>query len=1169
LAGWLLVLQHYSGQSDLAVGTPIANRSQAELEGLLGFFVNTLALRCSVEGQTSVRELLAHVREVTLGAYSHQEVPFERVVEALQPQRELSHSPLFQVVFIWQAMVPHSIHWEALTLQVEEPELDVAKFDLTLAVEESEQGIDAALEYNTDLFEPATVKRMLAHWQQVLETLVQQPDQPLSALPLVTEAERALLLWEWNTTERAYPRGVCVHELFEQQAQRQPDAIALIQEEAHLSYGELDRRANQLAHYLQRHGVGPERLVGVCLERSLEMMVGLLGILKAGGAYVPLDPAYPQERLAFMLADAQVPVLLTQQHLLARLPIHQAQVFCLDADDETFCTESTSTPLSGVGPGNLAYVIYTSGSTGRPKGTLLAHQGLCNLVQAQIHAFGAYPDGRVLQFASLSFDASIWEIVMALGVGATLCLAPSQAQLVGPDLLQLLQQQHITAVTLPPSVLAGLPVESCTALETIITAGEACPAELVERWGAKHRFFNAYGPTEVTVCATVAACHPGSGRPPIGWPIANTQVYLLDEHLQLVPVGVPGELYIGGAGVARGYLNRPELTAERFIPHPWSTRPGARLYKTGDLARYRSDGTIEFLGRLDHQVKIRGFRIELGEIETMLELHPAVRECVVVARESHAGSKQLVAYVVLAQAQQAGEGPEALGTFLRERLPEYMVPAHFIMLDALPLTANGKVDRRALPAPERLTDTQEPYVGPRTSIEQSLTGIWSQVLRLPQVGIHDNFFALGGDSILSLSLVAQARQAGLQLTVKQLFQAPTIAQLSQLVTPLGLSGAEPRPQPGRSAGALSLTPIQRWFFEQHFVNPHHWNQAFLLQGPAELAVPRLEQALQWVLGQHDVFRLRFVQPAPDAPEDWQASYLPQYEPVPFQVVDLRELPDEQQASCMQECCNQEQASLHLGAGPLARAMLFHLAGAQPWRLLLVSHHLVIDTVSWRILLGELSWAYERLLQGEPLEPVAASSSFQQWAQHLQDYAQSEALQQEVAFWLQQSPPAAPLLLDEPAGDQHEGLVQHIEQHVDREETHALLREVAQRTRASVEEVLLSALALAYSDCFGSPSLAIDLEGHGREDLFADVDLSRTVGWFTTLFPLVLEVGPQPEPLAALRATKATLRHIPQRGISYGLLRYLHADPELRARLQEQPQPAVSFNYLGQFDQTLG
>src|SRR2546429_1980057 len=936
-----------------------------------------------------------------------------------------------------------------------------------------------------------------------------------------------------------------------------------------VSYQTLNQQANQLAHYLRKHRVGPEARVGLCMERSVEMVVGLLGILKAGGAYVPLDPSYPAERLTFMLADAQMAMLLSHSSLKEQLPASSVPILFLDEQplEAHELQEPDDLPL--VSLEHLAYVLYTSGSTGRPKGVAITHRSALSLIHWALQTYRPEQLAAVLASTSICFDLSIFELFVPLSCGGCVVLVDNALQLA-----DLPVAEQVTLLNTVPSVISellrlqGLPAS----LHTINLAGEPLTRPVVQQLYQLpfvEQVYNLYGPTEDTTYSTAALLSAQeTDRPVIGCPISNTQAYVLDAQFQLVPVGMAGELYLGGTGQARGYLQRPELTAERFVPDPYSRVEGARLYKTGDLVRYRADGVLEFVGRLDHQVKVRGYRIELGEVEQALLEYPAVRDCVVVAREGHGSSQQLVAYVVLAQqVDEIGEWQATLHAYLGERLPDYMVPSHFVLLEALPLTANGKVDRRALPAPEPVAPHAEPQEEPaaRTSVEQSLTEIWSQVLRLPQVGIHDNFFALGGDSILSLSLIAQARWAGLQLTVKQLFQAPTIAQLSQLVTPVVASLEQQR---GSSQGALTLTPIQRWFFEQPLLNPHPLNQAFLLRAPADLSVARLEQAVQWVLGQHDVFRWRFVSPSQEG-EDWQASYVPAYEPVPFKVVDLRELPEEEQASHLREHCNQEQARLHLQSGPLARAVLFRLTGEQPWRLLLLSHHLVIDTVSWRILLEDLSQAYERLQQGLPLEAQAASSSFQQWAQRLQDYVQTDAMQQEADFWLQQSGSVPALPVDNPTGANSEGEVQSIEQHLGLEATRALLREVPQHTRASVEEVLLSALALACSDCFGNPGLAIELEGHGRQALFADVDLSRTVGWFTSLFPLVLEVGEQPEPLEALRMTRSQLRRLPQRGIGYGLLRYLHPDVELRQRLQEQGQAAVSFNYLGQFDQVLG
>ncbi|MBW4575234.1 MAG: amino acid adenylation domain-containing protein [Aphanothece sp. CMT-3BRIN-NPC111] len=650
LAAFKVLLHRYTGQDDIPVGSPIANRNREEIEGLIGFFVNTLVLRTDLSDNPSFRELLGRVREVTLGAYAHQDLPFEKLVEELQPDRNLSYNPLFQVVFQLQNAPMPALELPDLSLSVLDIHNHTAKVDLHLSLGETNEGLSGAFEYSTDLFDAATIARMLSHFQNLLEGIVANPDRSLLDLPLLTQPEQHQLLLEWNNTQQAELfKDVCFHQLFEAQAEQTPDAVALVFQNQQLTYRELNQRANQLAHYLQKLGVKPEVLVGICLERSLDMVVALLGVLKAGGAYVPLDPAYPKKRLAFMLEDAQVQVLLTQQQFLNTLPSHNAKVVCLDTDwkvIQTLKLKTQNSKLKTQNSSNLAYVIYTSGSTGRPKGVLVAHRGLYNLSQAQQQLFDVQPDSRILQFASLNFDASVWEVVMALGLGATLVLASRDTLLDSSALMQLLREEAITIVTLPPSVLAVLPSEDLPALRTIIVAGEACSPDLVAQWAPGRRFFNAYGPTETTVCATVAECTEGDRKLPIGRPIANTQIYILDTQLQPVPIGVPGEMYIGGISLARGYLNRPDLTADRFITNPFSQETKSRLYKTGDLARYLPDGNIEFLGRIDQQVKLRGFRIELEEIEATLKQHSALQDAIALVREDTPGDKRLIAYIV-------------------------------------------------------------------------------------------------------------------------------------------------------------------------------------------------------------------------------------------------------------------------------------------------------------------------------------------------------------------------------------------------------------------------------------------------------------------------------------------------------------------------------------------
>ena len=790
LTAFHILLARYTGQADVVVGSPIANRHHQELEPLIGFFVNTLALRCDLRDNPSFLALLAQVKTATQAAYDHQDLPFERLVEELAPDRNLAHNPLVQVAFALQNAPMDALTLSGVCVTLAPDESKTTRLDLELHLWEVNETLSGTCVYATALFEQATIERMMGHFQTLLANIVANPHMPISDLPLLTATERHQLLVEWNNTATDYPKDKTIHQLFEAQVARTPDAIALVmagEEKQTLTYRDLNQRANQLAHYLQSLGVGPEVLVGICVERSLEMIVGLLAILKAGGAYVPLDPAYPQERLAFILQDAAMPVLLTQAHLQTKLPDTTAQAVCLDSEWSQIARTSTAAPSQQTHADNLAYVIYTSGSTGHPKGVLVAHRGLCNLAQAQIRTFAVARGHRILQVASLNFDASISEIVMALGAGATLVIAPSEALLPGLSLTQTLQQQTITHVTLVPTALALLEPAALPQLQTLIVAGEALPATLAARWREGRRLFNAYGPTESTVCATIMSCagwQTLAQSPPIGRPIDNLQVYLLDAHRQPVPIGVAGELHIAGVGLARGYLNRPDLTTEKFIANPFGT---GKLYKTGDLARWLADGNLEFLGRIDHQVKLRGFRIELGEIEAILNQHPAVQEAVVIACEDRPGDKRLVAYVVQSgnEAGLQGEAvvPATLRCALQEQLPAYMIPSTFVVLEALPLTPNGKVDRKALPAPDSAAlSAQIEFVPPNTPTEIVLAGIWSEVLGIQQVGIHDSFFERGGHSLLATQIVSRIRQAtAVDLPLRQLFEIPTIAGLADYV----------------------------------------------------------------------------------------------------------------------------------------------------------------------------------------------------------------------------------------------------------------------------------------------------------------------------------------------------------------------------------------------------
>ena len=789
LAAFKTLLYRYTGQEDISVGVPTAGRNRVETEPLVGVFINTLVLRTDLSGDPSFRELLRRTRNAAVEAYRHQDLPFEKLIEVSRVERDLSRHPLFDVMFQQRSLPKLPVTMPGLEIDSIDLDIGTAKFDLTLEIVDRSDALECRFEYNTDLFNADTILRMGGHYQTLLEGIIANPEQRLFALPLLTRYEKHQLLTEWNGTERDFPKQKCIHQLFEEQVERSPDAIAVVFEEQQLTYRELNQRANQLARYLRKFGAGPEALVGLCIERSLDMIVGLLGILKAGGAYVPLDPEYPKERLAFMLEDTQPPVLLTRRRLLNRVPDYAGQRICLDEDWDKIAQENEANFESGATAHNLAYVIYTSGSTGTPKGVLVEHQGLCNLTDEQVQRFRVNPADRVLQFASLSFDASIFEIALALRAGARLYLCTLEALLVGSESKDFLSHHEITIAHLPPSVLATIPPAELPALTLVCVGGEACSAQLVRQWASGRRFFNLYGPTEATVWATIASCDSDDERVYIGQPIANSQIYILDAHQELVPTGVPGELSIGGVGVARGYLNRPELTAEKFVPNPFAGDPGARLYRTGDLARYRVDGRIEFLGRIDQQVKIRGFRIELREIESALRQHPAVRESVVAAREDvdgdasvrRATGKRLVAYVV----GKTDRFPSIneLRNFLKTKLPEHMIPAAFVFLGSLPLTANGKVDRKALPAPDqRRPELEEAFVAPRTIIEEIVAHIWSDVLQLEKIGIHDNFFALGAHSLLATQMIARIRQLlGTELPLRAVFEATTVEKMTVMI----------------------------------------------------------------------------------------------------------------------------------------------------------------------------------------------------------------------------------------------------------------------------------------------------------------------------------------------------------------------------------------------------
>jgi amino acid adenylation domain-containing protein len=788
-AAFQVLLQRYSGQDDIVMGTLGTGRSRLEPEGFNGLSTNTLVLRANLSGNPSFRALLAQVREVTLGAYAHQYLPFDKLVEALSLPRGRNLHPLFQVMFIVRSVANDKLQVNEIAPELLKAHTETAQFDLILDLSETPQGWEGSLGYAADLFEAATVARLIGHFQTLLEGIIARPEARLSELPLLTESERRQLLVEWNDTQAGYPKDKCIHQLFEEQVARSPDAIALIFKDQRLSYQALNRKANQLAHYLKSLGVGPDTLVAVNMDRSIDLVISLLAIIKAGGAYVPLDPTYPPQRLTFMLDDAKAQVILTHSSLVTQFQDYASQLVCFDKFWINLDQENTDNLRCNTSPSNLAYVIYTSGSTGQPKGVMVPHKALVNHMLWMQDAFPLAHNDKVLQKTPFGFDASVWEFFAPIISGAQLILAEPEMHKDASMLVHAIKEQAITVVQFVPSILDILKdcpeLCECTNLKRVFCGGEALNNNLLQSLFAKLdiSICNLYGPTEACIDATYWHCNKNfnSSVVPIGRPIYNTEIYILDPHLQPVPIGVIGEIYIGGDGLARGYLNRPELTAEKFISHSFNKDRQTRLYKTGDLARYLPDGTIEFLGRIDSQVKVRGFRIELGEIESVLELHTQIRDGAVGVYEPVPGDKRLVAYLVA----QGGAAPalSELQDFLKQQLPEFMIPSAFVFLDELPLTPNGKLDRNALPMPDmNRQELDVDFIAPRSQVEKALAEIWCDVLRVNRAGIHDNFFDLGGQSLLATQVITRVSgQLSVEIPLATLFEMPTIADLAKLI----------------------------------------------------------------------------------------------------------------------------------------------------------------------------------------------------------------------------------------------------------------------------------------------------------------------------------------------------------------------------------------------------
>ena len=1125
------LLHKYTGAPVIQIDSPPLKQ---RLEAAYADSAVPLILLPASEGNRSIRDYLNQTRDIVAGSYSFQNFPIRQVAGVLLRKPE----PKTNVAVVFPA-----IHDST-------PAVD--EYDLCVIISR-DPDLRVQFRGNARAFSCAYLQAFARHCGNVLQSYGSL-SLPLAKVGLMTDAERERILVEYNKTQKDFPLDKTIPMLFCDQAQRSPQSAAIRCYERSLSYDALNRESNRMARVLQaEYGVRPGDVVGVVTHRSELLIAGLLGVLKAGGVYLPMDPDYPEERLQFMVLDAGVKLLLVHSDHLTRLAaLYETPMFALDLQLPAVDCADVNLDAS-CAANDPAYIIYTSGSTGQPKAVVLEHRGFVNMVLHHIDAFGIDASDRLLQFYGHSFDSSLFEIFAALISGAALVMVGRDTINDPEQLSRYIEEQKVTTLTLPPIYLSTLHRDKLGSVRRFISAGDNCRVDDAAYFARTKDYYNSYGPTETSVCVTHYKVDPDKAygsRIPIGKSISNTSIYLLDEKLDPVPEGVAGEICVGGVSLARGYLNREDLTAEKFVPNPFGS---GRLYRTGDLGVWLPDGNLELIGRKDNQVKIRGYRIELGEIEAGLAQHPRVKETVVLAREDQPDNKRLVAYVTGDPSLEEAE----LRPFLKARLPEFMVPSAFVVLQKMPLTANGKIDRKALPVPGGAEPGKDPSLdAPRNAKEEILVRVWKEVLGIDRVGIHDNLFELGGDSILVIQIVSRARNAGLKLTPPQMFEYQTIAQLSSLAA---LAPHLEGPQESVE-GMAPLTPIQEWFFEQDIVDRRHFNQSVMLEVPSEFNAALGEAATRKLVEHHDALRLRFFEQG----SRWFAEYRPLSDSTAFSVLDVSHLSGPDQDAAVVASASELQTSLDLHSGPLIRVRLFLLGPAKPARILFIVHHLVVDGVSWRVLLEDFHAAYSQS------SLPAKTASFKAWSGLLKEYA-SAHISDERSYWLSENRRRVPPIPVDHAGGASMNTIESSREvtiSLDEAATAALLHEAPRAYNTEINDLLLAALSMTFVGWTGHDRLLIDLEGHGREDLFEDVDISRTVGWLTAQFPVVIELQKDAGFGEALKSVKEQLRAAPRRGVGYGLMRYLSGDIGLVDELKSLPKAEVLFNYLGQTGRAL-
>lgn len=1163
ITAFKVLLYRYSNQEDIVIGTPIANRGHQEIESLAGFFINTLVLRSDLSGNPKFKTLLERVKSGVLSSFAHQDVPFEQIVNRVEKNRSLSRNPLFQVEFVMQNTPElRELTLGNLRLSDELTEQETAQFDLSFSVVESAGGLEIGINYSLDIFSRSRIERMARHYENLLKAIVANPEKTIGQLPLLSAEEEAQILTVFNNTAVEYPRDKTFIGLFEDQVLQTPDHVAVRCWEAQLTYRELDDRANQLCHYLQGYGLTKEGIIGVCMDRSIPMLVSILAIFKAGGTYLPVDPDYPEDRIRYILEDSSAALVITDSSKAD--VVAQAGSFRLLLMDSNWAESLAAAPRAKakVSPPDLAYVIYTSGSTGNPKGAQIEHRGMLNHLFAKVNELQITSESKVLQNASQSFDISIWQFLVALACGGTTVIYPQEIVMNPVQFLQGMQQDRLTIVEVVPSYLRLLLEEqklwkvSLPDLQYLLVTGEVLPKQLITSWFAAFPdipMVNAYGPTEASDDITHCLFRktPESDLIPIGHTLQNLTIYIVSNQMSLCPVGVPGEIVVSGVGVGRGYLNNPAMTAEKFMPNPFN--PQEQMYKTGDVGFWLENGDLAFIGRMDSQVKIRGHRIELGEIESTMQQAPGIRECVVLVREDKDHNKKLVAYAVIeTTADRAG-----LQDYLQSKLPDYMVPSVVVELDHLPLTPNGKIDRKALPDPGETLFTKREFTAPVSEIEKELTRMWKEVLGKEKIGIHDNFFELGGDSIFAIQVVSRAKRTGLQLQPKDIFLSPTISALAKVAEShnrqLNLS------EQGLLQGESGLAPIQASFLENEYPGMSHYNQSILLKIAKDIPESHLQATVKALVEYHDALRFSCHKE--------EGSWKLRYGQAEGQLnaVSLTSTSPESIALEITRHCERGQQSLCLEKGELFYAILIKTPAFEDAnRLFIVVHHMAIDGISWRVLIENIESALLALKNGEAINFGPKGTSYRQWVDLLGKYAISHRAMAQRPYWESISGHYRALPVDAEVPVSFFSDIESIEASLNTRLTQSLLSEVNQVYHTEINDLLLAALTRTISRWSALNMVTIGLEGHGREDILMQVDISNSVGWFTSLYPVALAVEKNMDEGALIKSVKEQLRMIPEKGIGYGILRYLSPLPEVREKLSNSNWDLV-FNYLGQLD----